>query len=158
VPIVHYARNLLGMVSYANRKELAADLRRIFAATDRRSALKLASSVAEKWRQKGHEKVAEHVVEHMEDSLSCLGFPESHRRRIRTTNGLERLNQEIKRRSRVVRIFPNREACLRMVTALAVDFSEEWITGRRYLEMRELEEHRPERHREAEEVTPMEER
>jgi putative transposase len=144
------------MVSYANRKELAADLRGIFASPDRRSALKLASSVAEKWRQKGHEKVAEHVEEHMEDSLSCLAFPESHRRRIRTTNGLERLSQEIKRRTRVVRIFPNREACLRMVTALAVEFSEEWITGRRYLDMRELEEHRPERRPRAEEVTPME--
>jgi putative transposase len=154
---VHYARNLLGMVSYANRKELAVDLRGIFASPDRRSALELASSVAEKWRQKGHEKVAEHIEEHMEDSLSCLAFPESHRRRIRTTNGLERLNQEIKRRTRVVRIFPNREACLRMVTALAVEFSEEWITGKRYLDMRELEEHPPEkRHREAEEVTPME--
>ena len=144
------------MVSYANRKELAADLRGIFASPDRRSALKLASSVAEKLRQKGYEKVAEHVEEHMEDSLSCLSFPESHRRRIRTTNGLERLSQEIKRRTRVVRIFPNREACLRMVTALAVEFSEEWITGRRYLDMRELEEHRPERRRETEEVTPME--
>jgi putative transposase len=153
---VHYARNLIGMVSYADRKELAADLRGVFAAPDRRSALELASSVANKWRQKGHEKVAEHVEEHMEDSLSCLAFPESHRRRIRTTNGLERLNQEIKRRTRVVRIFPNREACLRMVTALAVEFSEEWVTGRRYLDMRELEEHRPEGHREAEEVTPME--
>ena len=153
---VHYARNLLGMVSYANRKELAADLRGVFAAPDRRSALELASSVAEKWCQKGHEKVAEHVEERIEDSLSCLAFPESHRRRIRTTNGLERLNQEIKRRTRVVRIFPNREACLRLVTALAVEFSEEWVTGRRYLDMRELEEHRPEGHREAQEVAPME--
>ena len=69
------------------------------------------------------------------------GFPESHRRRIRTTNGLESLNQEIKRRTRVVRIFPNREACLRLVTALAVEQSEEWITGRRYLDMGEPEEH-----------------
>jgi putative transposase len=153
---VHYARNLLGMVSYANRKELAADLRGVFAAPDRRSALKLASCVAEKWRQKGHEKVACHVEERIEESLSCLAFPESHRRRIRTTNGLERLSQEIKRRTRVVRIFPNREACLRLVTALAVEFSEEWVTGRRYLDMRELEEHRPEGHREAEEVRPME--
>jgi len=71
-----------------------------------------------------------------------LAFPESHRRRIRTTNGLERLSQEIKRRSRVVRIFPNREACLRLVSALAVEQSEDWITGRRYLDMQELEEHR----------------
>ena len=54
----------------------------------------------------------------------------------------ERLNQEIKRRTRVVRIFPNREACLRLVTALAVVQSEEWVTGRRSLDMHELKEHR----------------
>jgi transposase-like protein len=94
---VHYARNLLGMVSHAKRKELAADLRGIFAAPDSSSTLKLASSVANKWRlEKGNEKVSEHVEERIEECLSCLAFPESHRRRIRTTNGLERLNQEIK--------------------------------------------------------------
>src|SRR5215208_2806766 len=153
---VHYARNLLGMVGAAKRKELGADLRAIFAAPDRKQALTIASSVAEKWRKKGNEKVACHIEEHIEECLSCLAFPESHRRRIRTTNGLERLNQEIKRRTRVVRIFPNKEACLRMVTALAVEFSEEWVTGRRYLDMRELEEHRPGGHQEAEEVALME--
>ena len=151
---LHYARNLLGMVGYTDRKELAADLRGVFAAPDRRSALKLASSVAEKWHQKGHEKVACHVEEHIEDSLSCLAFPESHRRRIRTTNGLERLNQEIKRRTRVVRIFPNREACLRLVTALCVEHSEEWVTGRRYLDMEELRESRRAGHQ-SEEVALM---
>jgi len=61
-----------------------------------------------------------------------------------TTNGQERLNQEIKRRTRVVRIFPNRESCLRLVSALAVEQSEEWVTGRRYLDMREFGEHRQE--------------
>ncbi|HSK82559.1 MAG TPA: transposase [Rubrobacter sp.] len=89
------------------------------------------------------EKVAEHLEEHIEECLTCLlAFPESHRRRIRTTNSLERLNQEIKRRTRVVRIFPNRESCLRLVSALAVEVSEEWVTGRRYLDMEELREHR----------------
>src|ERR671920_2395266 len=111
---VHYARNLLGMVGAKKRKELAADLRAIFAAPAREQALRSASSVAEKWREQGHEKVTEHLEEHVEECLSCLSFPESHRRRIRTTNGQERLNQEIKRRTRVVRIFPNREACLRL--------------------------------------------
>jgi putative transposase len=139
---VHYARNLLGMGGAKKRKELGADLRGIFAAPDRHSALDLASSVAQKWREKGHEKIACHLEEHIEECLSCLSFPESHRRRIRTTNGLERFNQEIKRRTRVVRIFPNREACLRLVTALAVEQSEEWVTGRRYLDMEELREHR----------------
>ena len=153
---VHYARNLFGMVGAAKRKELASDLRAIFSATSREQAFGIASSVAQKWRQKGYEKVAEYLEEHIEECLSCLAFPESHRRRIRTTNGLERLNQEIKRRTRVVRIFPNREACLRLVTALAVEQSEEWLTGRRYLEMGELEEHRREEQRATKGVALME--
>jgi transposase-like protein len=152
---VHYARNLLGMVSFAKRKDLAADLRAIFAATSREQALGMASAVARRWREKGSEKVGEHLEEHVEECLTCLAFPESHRRRIRTTNGPERLNQEIKRRTRVVRIFPNREACLRLVSALAVEQSEEWVTGRRYLDMGDLEEQRHEE-REAQGVMIME--
>lgn len=138
---VHYARNLLGMVGHARRKELAEGLRGVFAATSREVALRLASELAARWHG-SHPRVAEHLEEHIEECLTCLAFPESHHRRIRTTNGLERLNQEIKRRTRVVRIFPNREACLRLVSALAVEHSEEWLTGRRYLDMQELEEHR----------------
>ncbi len=151
---VHYARNLLGMVGHTRRKELAEGLRGVFAAPSAEVALRLASELAARWRG-SHPRVAEHLEEHIEECLSCLAFPESHRRRIRTTNGLERLNQEIKRRTRVVRIFPNREACLRLVTALAVEQSEEWVTGRRYLDMRELEEYRRQR-REAEGVALME--
>lgn len=75
---------------------------------------------------RAHPKVAEHLEEHAEECLSCLAFLESHRRRIRATNILERLSQEIKRRTRVVRIFPNRGACLRLATALAQEHSEEW--------------------------------
>jgi putative transposase len=152
---VHYARNLLGMVGAARRKELAEGLRGVFAAPSREVALRLACELAARWRE-SHPRVAEHLEEHIEECLSCLAFPESHRRRIRTTNGLERLNQEIKRRTRVVRIFPNREACLRLVSALAVEQSEEWLTGGRYLDMRELEEHRGEEERQAEEAAPME--
>ena len=83
-------------------------------------------------------KIAEHIEEHIEECLSCLVFPDSHRRRIRTTNGLERLHQELKRRTRVVRIFPNRDACLRLVSALCMEQSEEWLSGRRYLDLADL--------------------
>ena len=141
-------------MSAKKRKELGADLRAIFAQASREQALGLASAVAEKWRGKGNERIACHLEEHVEECLSCLAFPESHRKRIRTTNGQERLNQEIKRRTRVVRIFPNREACLRLVTALCVEHSEEWVTGRRYLDMEELRERRREGHQ-SEEVTLM---
>ena len=152
---VHYARNLLGMVGAARRKELAEGLRGVFAAPSREVAVRLACELAAQWRT-SHPKVAEHLEEHIEECLTCLAFPESHRRRIRTTNGLERLNQEIKRRTQVVRIFPNREACLRLVTALAAEQSEEWLTGRRYLDMRELEEQRRQEEQGTEEVALME--
>jgi transposase-like protein len=59
------------------------------------------------------------VADHIEVCLTCLAFPEPQRRHIRTTNGPERFDQELKRRTRVGRIFPNREACLRLMTALA---------------------------------------
>jgi putative transposase len=152
---VHYARNLLGMVDHSRRKELAEGLRGVFAAPSREVALRLACELAARWRA-SHPGVAEHLEEHVEECLTCLAFPEGHRRRIRTTNGLERLNQEIKRRTRVVRIFPNREACLRLVTALAVEQSEEWVTGRRYLDMEELRERRRSGERETVEVMLME--
>jgi putative transposase len=79
--------------------------------------------------------VAVQLEETIEDCLSCLAFPIEHHARIRTTNGMERLSQELKRRTRVVRIFPNRESCLRLVTALAMEQSDEWISRRRYLDV-----------------------
>lgn len=138
---VHFSRNLTGMVARDRRKELAADLRAIFAAPDKSSAQRLAREAADRWTE-SHSKVAEQLEENIEQCLSCLAFPQSHQRRIRNTNGLERFNQEVRRRSRVVRIFPNRESCLRLVSALAAETSEEWITGKRYLNMAELYENR----------------
>jgi transposase-like protein len=134
---VHFSRNLTGMVARDRRKELAADLRAIFAAPDKQTALRLARESADRWTQ-SNRKVAERLEEDVEACLSCLAFPQSHQRRIRNTNGLERFNQEVRRRSRVVRIFPNTESCLRLVSALAAETSEEWITGKRYLNMAEL--------------------
>ena len=151
---VHYARNLLGMVGHTRRKELAEGLRGVFAAPSREVAVRLASELAARWRQT-LPRVAENLEEHIEECLTCLAFHVSHSRRIRTTNGLERLKQEIKRRTRVVRIFPNREACLRLVAALAAEQSEEWVTGRRYLDMRELKEQRRQEEQGTEEVAFM---
>jgi putative transposase len=131
---VHFVRDLVGMVGAGRRKELAADLREIFAATTREQALATAETVAARW-ERSHPTVAHSLENGIELCLACLAFPLAHRARIRTTNGLERLNEEIKRRTRVVRIFPNAEACLRLVTALCVEQSEEWVSGRCYLGM-----------------------
>ncbi len=90
-----------------------------------------------------HPELAEWLEVEGEETLSCFHFPEGHRRRIRTTNGLERVNQELKRRTRVVRIFPDPDSCLRLATALLKEYHEDWITGRRYLRMEPLREREP---------------
>lgn len=131
---VHVTRNLLNAVNQRRRRELADDLRGIFAAGTRSQADAAAREAADRWRAT-HPKVATRLEEDLEAALTCLSFPAEHRRRIRTTNGLERLNQEIKRRTRVVRMFPNRASLLRMVTALVMDQSDEWVSGRCYLNM-----------------------
>jgi transposase-like protein len=134
---VHFSRELVKMVGAGRRGKLAQDLREIFAATTREQALATAEGVAGRW-EATHPAVAHLLEKAIEDCLACLAFPLAHRARIRTTNGLERLNEEIKRRTRVVRIFPNAAACLRLVTALCVEQSEEWVSGRCYLNMDEL--------------------
>ena len=89
-----------------------------------------------------HPELAEWLEVEGEETLSCFHFPVEHRRRIRTTNGLERVNQELKRRTRVVRIFPNPESCRRLAAALLKEYHEDWISGRRYLRMDPLSERR----------------
>jgi putative transposase len=130
---VHFTRSLCGQVALTKRRELAAGLREVFAATTREEAQRRASAVAAAWRA-SHPRVAAQLEEDLEPCLAALTFPHEHQTRIRT-NGLERLSQELKRRTRVVRIFPNREACLRLVTALAMEQSDEWVSGRRYLDV-----------------------
>jgi putative transposase len=134
---VHYTRNLLGRVGAGRRKELAADLRQVFAAGSPAQARAAVRALADRWRAT-HPTIAQALEEESEDCVACLAFPPAHQVRIRTTNGLERFHQELKRRTRVVRIFPNRAACLRLVTALCVEQSDDWVTGRRYLDLAEL--------------------
>ena len=134
---VHVARNALGKVGRRHQRALSADVRAVFNAPSLAWAQELKSEVVERW-SRSHPRVAEWLETALEDGLACFAFPESHRRRIRSTNGLERFNQELKRCPRVVRIFPNPAACLRLVTALCVEQSEAWLAGRVYLDMRKL--------------------
>ena len=73
------------------------------------------------------------------ESLSFYRFPVSHRKHIKSTNMVERLNEEIKRRTLVVRIFPNQESALRLIRSLAIEMHEDWIEEHRYLNMEELQ-------------------
>jgi len=131
---VHFGRNLRGMVGATHRGRLSEELRGIFGAASAAQARAAARACAQGWRT-SHPQVAAKLEADLEERLACYAVPAAHRPRVRTTNGLERLNQELKRRTRVVRIFPNRASLLRLVTALALEQSEEWVSGRRYLDM-----------------------
>lgn len=78
-----------------------------------------------------------HLEDMFEDVTAVLSLPERYRKRLRTTNGMERLNEEIRRRERVIRIFPNRESAIRLIGALLMEIDEKWTSGHRYLDMEE---------------------
>jgi transposase-like protein len=135
----HFLRNVLPLATRAQRKVLHSDLRSIFDSPDTETAWRRINEVLSNWRDLKPE-VAEKIEEEIEETTAVLDFPPAHRKRIRTTNALERLNQEIRRRTRVARIFPNDASCLRLIASLAIEQSEEWETGRQYLDASLLEE------------------
>lgn len=122
--------------AYVPRKEMqtevAEDIRTIFNAPDRATAETYLARVVEKY-QKSASRLADWMAENIPEGLAVFSFPVAHRRFIRTTNGVERLHREIRRRARVVSIFPNQASCLRLVSAVLAEISDEWLTGRIYL-------------------------
>lgn len=134
----HFMHNVLALVTKRDRKALWQALRSIFdAATLEHAKARLAEVVTE-WRPR-YPDLADKLEAKTEDTLTCFQFPAGHRMRIRTTNMMERLNEELRRRSRVVRIFPNAASCLRLMTALAQEQAAEWAAQLTYLDMAELE-------------------
>jgi len=116
------------------KKDLAEALRRIFHAYEYDAAQEEKRKCIEKYKISAPEFV-KWLEANVEEGLTCFSFPEAHRRKIRTVNGLERLNREIRRRTRVVTLFPNVASCERLITAVLQGVHEEWITGRCYLDM-----------------------
>ena len=114
------------------RAEVAADIRAIFNAPDRAQAEGYLKQIVVKYADIASE-LADWMEAAIPEGLTVFDFPESHRRRIRTSNMLERVSQEVKRRTRVVRLFPNQSSCLRLVSAILMEISENWETGRIYL-------------------------
>lgn len=116
----------------ALRAEVARDLRGVFGAPDRVAAEEQLRKLVEKYRERAP-KLAAWMETNVPEGLAVFALPESHRRRMRTVNGVERLNREILRRTRVATLFPNEASLLRLVSAMAAEISEEWETGRAYL-------------------------
>jgi transposase-like protein len=112
--------------------EVATDIRAVFNAPNRAHAEQYLKQIVSKYADAASD-LADWMETAIPEGLTVFDFPEAHRRRIRTSNMLERVSQEIKRRTRVVRIFPNQNSCLRLVSAILMEIDEDWETGRIYL-------------------------
>jgi putative transposase len=130
----HLSANVADATPKAVQEEVQMRLHAIFDAPDAETARTLLARFAADFEQTAPGAVA--TLEHgFDDATAVLALPLHYRRRLRTTNGVERLNAEIRRRERVIRIFPNREAVVRLVGALLMEQDEAWTTGHRYFEM-----------------------
>lgn len=116
------------------KAEVAADIRAIFTAANWVEANALLARTVEKYAKLAS-KLAEWMETALPEGLTVFSLPAAHRQRLRTVNGLERLNQELRRRTRVVGVFPNEASCLRLITALAMETSDEWEAGKLYLSL-----------------------
>jgi len=114
------------------RKPVAQRIRAIFNAPDKTEAERLLKQTVEVWSTEAP-KLAQWAEDNLPEGFTVFDLPHAQRMRLRTTNGLERINREIKRRTRVASIFPNTASCLRLVSALLAECDEEWMTGKIYL-------------------------
>ena len=145
---VHFLRNALDHMPRKRDDDCLQELRWLY---DRRNLEEARSDLAawlSRWQAR-YPKLTNWVEETIEETFAFYRLPRQHHKHLKSTNMLERVNQEIKRRTHIVRVFPNGESCLRLVRALAIEIHEDWLEANRYLNMIHLREHQRERLRQA---------
>jgi putative transposase len=135
---VHYQRNFRSKIAKKDQKKYEKKLSLIWSFSDKDDARDYAFKLSKELEEDKQIKASEFIEESIEDSLSVYDLPSSHRRKMKSTNMLERFNQELKRRSRVVRIFPNESSCLRLLGMISKQQAEQWLSNRRYLDQEEM--------------------
>jgi len=136
----HFMRSALGKVGHQHKKALSAELVAARSHTELETCLMEAERVAERWEAK-HPRVATQIRSQFEEAIAVHGLPKEHVRKVYTSNMIERVMREIKRRTRVVSIFPNEDSCDRLVGAHLLERQETWQCERtRYLVMDYLDE------------------
>jgi putative transposase len=140
---VHFLRNALDHLPRKANDDCLVELRWLYDRHDLEQARQDLAVWLTKWQSK-YPKLCDWVEANIEETFTFYRLPAEHHKHLKSTNMLERINEEIKRRTLVVRIFPNAASCLRLVLALAAEIQEEWIEGTRYLNMDLLEEHKRE--------------
>lgn len=138
---VHFLRNARDHLPRKCVDDCMQELRWMYDRRDLAEARRDLAAWLARWQGR-HPKLCAWVEENVEETLSYYRLPQPHHKHMKSTNMLERLNQEIKRRTHVVRIFPSEESCLRLVRALCVETHEDWLEATRYLNMGELKEHK----------------
>src|SRR5438477_8462529 len=137
---VHFLRNALDYLPRKADDDCLEELRWIYDRCDAQEARQVLSAWLLKWGQR-YAKLCQWVEENIEETLSFYRLPREHHKNLKSTNMLERIMEELKRRTLVVRIFPNTASCLRLTRAIAVEMHENWIEAIRYLNMEPLREH-----------------
>ena len=140
---VHFLRNALDYLPRRGDDDCMMELRWLYDRHDIQESRRDLAAWLVKWGTK-YPKLCDWVESNIEETFSFYRLPREHHKHMKSTNMLERLNEEIKRRTHVVRIFPNEASCLRLIRALAVEIHENWIEATRYLNMDALEEHKKE--------------
>ena len=131
---VHFLRNARDKLSRSADSACLEGLKRLWGGEHVGEAREALGAWVARWGdEKGFGRLVEWVEDHVEETLTVYRLPRDHRLRMKSTNMLERYNEELRRRTRVIRIFPNVESCLRLILALATETHERWLTGQRYL-------------------------
>lgn len=138
---VHFLRNALDYLSRKANDDCLVELRWLYDRRDLEEARRDLAAWLARWQER-YPKLCEWVEANIEETFTFYRLPREHHKHLKSTNLLERLNEELKRRTHVIRIFPNEASCLRLVRALAVEQHEEWLEGARYLDMDPLREQR----------------
>jgi len=138
---VHFLRNALDYLPRKADDDCLTELRWLYGRRDLDEARRDLAGWLSKWRE-SYPKLCDWAEDNIEETLTFYRLPREHHKHLKSTNMLERFNEEIKRRTHVIRIFPSESSCLRLVRALASEQHEEWMEATRYLNMAILKEHK----------------
>jgi transposase-like protein len=141
---VHFLRNALDYLPRKADDDCLTELRWLYDRRDLEEARRDLAAWLARWQER-YPKLCAWAEANIEETFTFYRLPREHHKHLKSTNLLERLNEELKRRTHVIRIFPNEASCLRLVRALAVEQHEEWLEGARYLDMEPLRDQRKEK-------------
>ncbi len=140
---VHFLRNALDHMPSKRDDDCLQELRWLYDRRDLAEARRDLAAWLQRWQGK-YPKLTDWAEDNIEETFTFYRLPLPHHKHLKSTNMLERYNQEIKRRTHIVRVFPNAESCLRLIRALAAETHEDWLEANRYINMKLLKEHKRE--------------